>query len=137
MRLDPDGLRAVSRHAQRHERRNAPAWVVVWSGLRPFLGRWGRGTAWLERERAQIEIEADAHALAHGVKRGTLARAILKLADISPRIPVAAFSATSDLRLRALLGEDEPSSAQRSTVLVVGVAAAAFAVGLCSVLSVI
>lgn len=135
-RLDVDELRAVLLHERHHELVHAPARLVVLSAVTPVLARFGPGLAWLERQRARIEIAADEHAVGHGATRVTLARAILKLGDASPPLALPGFSSASDIRLRALLGEETQSIAARPSVVVLGVVAAALVAGLCSLLSV-
>lgn len=104
-RLDPDELRAVILHEHHHELERAPARLVLIGALAPVLGRLEAGREWMERERARLEIAADAYALESGASRPALASALLKLAS-SPGLSVApGFASAADLRLRALLGE--------------------------------
>ena len=134
-RLAADELRAVLIHERHHQLVHAPARLVVLSALAPFLGLLGPGSAWLERQRAGIEIAADEHALRNGVTRATLARAILNLRETSPPFSLAGFATAGDLRLRALLGEDIAATTSRPGVAGTPVILAAVVAVLCSVLS--
>ena len=134
-RLNSDELRAVLIHERHHQLVHAPARLVVLSGFAPFIGLLGSGSAWLERQRAGIEIAADEHAICNGVTRATLARAILKLHDTSPRLSLAGFATAGDLRLRALLGEDIKSPGSRPGAAATAVAVAAVVAAVCSALS--
>lgn len=105
-RLDAEEIRAVILHEHHHQLEGAPARLVLISALAPVLGRLEAGQAWMERERARLEIAADAYALASGASRPALARALVKLAS-SPGLSVApGFATAADLRVRALLGDD-------------------------------
>jgi beta-lactamase regulating signal transducer with metallopeptidase domain len=134
-RVDAGELRAVLLHERHHELAHAPAQLVLLSALEPFVGRLGPGSAWLERQRARIEIAADAHAISNGATRDSLARAILKLGDPSPRLALAGFATAGDLRLRALLGEEIRSTGRPPGAVGMAITAAAVFVLLCSVLS--
>ena len=104
-RLDAEELRAVILHEHHHQLSRGPARLVLIGALAPVLGRLEAGRAWMERERAKVEIAADAYALAAGASRPALANALLKLAS-SPGLSAApGFSSAVDLRVRALLGE--------------------------------
>lgn len=104
-RLDAEELRAVILHERHHQREGGPARLVLIGALAPVLGRFESGRAWLERERARIEIAADVYALNSGASRSALASALVKLAS-SPTMRVApGFASAVDLRVRALLGE--------------------------------
>lgn len=104
-RLDEEELRAVILHERHHQRDRATLRLVVLSALAPLLGRTVLSRAWLERERARIEIAADAYALAEGASRPAMASALLKL-SIGPALTWApGFATAADLRVRALLGE--------------------------------
>ena len=134
-RLDAEELRAVLLHERHHELVHAPARLVVLSALAPFLGLLGSGSAWLERERARIEIAADEHAIRHGARCATLARAILKLRDTPPTLSLAGFATASDLRLRALLGDDIGAVPYTPGGAGTAIGAAVVAALLCSALS--
>jgi Zn-dependent protease with chaperone function len=104
-RLDADELRAVILHEHHHQLDRGPVRLVLIGALAPVLGHLEAGRAWMERERAHIEIAADAFALESGASRPALASALLKLAP-SPSLRVApGFASAVDLRMRALLGE--------------------------------
>jgi len=104
-RLDAEELRAVILHEHHHELERAPTRLVLIGALAPALGRLEAGRAWMERERARLEIAADAYALESGALRPALASALVKLAA-SPGLSVApGFASAADLRLRALLGD--------------------------------
>lgn len=104
-RLDEEELRAVMLHERHHQRDRATLRLVALSALAPILGRTVSSRAWLERERARIEIAADAYALAEGVSRPAMASALLKL-SAGPGVTWApGFATAADLRVRALLGE--------------------------------
>lgn len=104
-RLDAEELRAVILHERHHQLEGGPARLVLIGALAPVLGRFESGRSWLERERARIEIAADAYALDSGASRPALASALVKLAS-SPTMSVAPdFASAVDLRVRALLGE--------------------------------
>lgn len=105
LRLDAEELRAVILHERHHQIEGGPARLVLIGALAPVLGRFASGRAWLELERARIEIAADAYALDAGASRPALASALIKLAP-SPTMSVApGFASAVDLRVRALLGE--------------------------------
>lgn len=104
-RLDAEELRAVILHEHHHQLEGGPARLVLIGAVSPVLGRLESGRAWMERERARIEIAADAYAIESGASRPALASALLKLAS-SPRLGLApGFTSAADLRVRALLGE--------------------------------
>ena len=104
-RLDAEELRAVILHEHHHQLERAPTRLVLIGALAPVLGRLEAGRAWMERERARLEIAADAYALASGASRPALASALVKLRS-SPGLSLApGFTTAADLRVRALLGE--------------------------------
>lgn len=115
-------LRGVLLHERCHQVGHAPARLVLLAGVAPFIAwsRWGR--AWLQGQRAWIEISADDHAVRHGVSRAALASAILKLQLASSAASMAGFSGAAELRVRALLGE-RPDAPDRSDGAVVRAAA--------------
>lgn len=104
-RLDEEELRAVVLHERHHQRGHAPLRLVALSAIEPWLGRTVSGRAWLERERARIEIAADAYALAEGASRPAMAGALLKLSAAPGLTWAPGFATAADLRVRALLGE--------------------------------
>jgi len=104
-RLDAEELRAVILHEHHHQLERAPARLVLIGAFAPVLGRLEGGRAWMERERARLEIAADAYALTSGASRPALASALIKLGS-SPGLSMApGFATAADLRLRALLGD--------------------------------
>jgi Zn-dependent protease with chaperone function len=121
-RLDADELRAVILHEHHHQLERGPVRLVLIGALAPLLGRLEAGRAWMERERARLEIAADAYALESGASRPALASALVKLASTPGMIPAPGFASAADLRVRALLGEptgtDSGSSGQIATAIV-------------------
>jgi Zn-dependent protease with chaperone function len=129
-------LAAVVAHERHHQLRRAPVTLVALHGATAVLG-WARPVArWAERVRAQIEIDADAHALAHGSSRRAIAQAIVKLSDPPISTGIAGFGSAVDIRLRALLHEEAPLAPtwRDDVALVVGLASVV--VVICSALSV-
>ena len=119
-RLDAEELRAVILHEHHHQIEGAPARLVLIGALAPVLGRLEAGRAWMERERARIEIAADAYAIASGASRPALASALVKLSS-SPGLSVApGFASAADLRVRALLGDATGIEGDGSAGRVVG-----------------
>lgn len=119
VRLDEEEIRAVMLHEQHHQRDRAPLRLVALSALTPFLGRTPAGRAWIERERARIEIAADTHALAEGVSRPAIASALLKLSAGPGLAWAPGFATAADLRVRALLGEPTGLDLDRSVAWIV------------------
>lgn len=103
--LDGDELLAVMLHERHHQRGHAPLRLTALSALAPFVDRTESGRAWLERARAQIEIAADAYALAGGVSRAAIASSLLKLTPGFGSASAPGFATAADLRVRALLGD--------------------------------
>lgn len=104
-RLDEEELRAVILHERHHQCERAPLRLVALSAVAPLLGRVVTGRAWLEWQRARLEIAADRHALAAGVSRAALASALLKL-SVGPGAGWApGFATAAELRVEALLSE--------------------------------
>ncbi len=125
-RLDAEELRAVILHEHHHQLESAPARLVLIGALAPVLGRLEAGRAWMERERARLEIAADAYALESGASKPALASALGKLRS-SPGLSLApGFATAADLRVRALLGEatgiESDSSAGRVVAALILVA---------------
>src|SRR5438093_10603605 len=78
-------------HEQHHELSRAPVALVALLGVAAVLG-WVRPIGrWADRIRAQIEIAADAYALAHGSSRPAIALAIVKLSSPRSSPGVASF----------------------------------------------
>jgi Zn-dependent protease with chaperone function len=119
-RLDAEELRAVILHEHHHQLDWAPAKLVLLGALAPVLDHLETGRAWLEHERARIEIAADAYALASGASRPALASALLKLSSSARVSELPAFASAADLRVRALLGEATEIESDGSPGRVVG-----------------
>lgn len=113
-RLDAEELRAVILHEHHHQLEGAPARLVLIGALAPVLGRLEAGRAWMERERARLEIAADAYALASGASRSALASALIKLSSSSGLVGAPGFASAADLRVRALLGDATGNEADGS-----------------------
>lgn len=105
--LDPEELRAVLLHERHHQIEHTPSRLILLDGVGWPLRRSAVGRRWIARTRAQLEIAADRYALAAGATRADLASALLKLGDENAPFSVAGYSASSELRLRALL-DDAP-----------------------------
>ena len=105
LRLDPDELRAVVLHEHHHQLERGPARLVLIGALAPALRHFEAGRVWLERERARVEIAADAYALDAGASRRSLASALVKLSSTPGLSATPGFASAADLRVRALLGE--------------------------------
>jgi hypothetical protein len=101
-------ISAVVAHERHHELRRAPARLIILAGIGGALAHVPPVSAWVERTRARIETDADAHAIAAGSTRRAIARAILKLGDPSGATAASAFVSATDVRLRVLLGEESP-----------------------------
>lgn len=133
--LEAEELAAVLLHERHHELNHAPAKLVLLAALAPLICRAGAGSAWLERQRARIEIAADEHALENGATRRTLARAILKLSDASPTLTLAAFASASELRMRALLGGGPVVTGSSARFVPFAISAGAVVALVCSAMS--
>lgn len=115
-RLDPAEIDAVILHERHHQLARAPLRLVLIAALEPLMKRVVPGRSWLARERARIEIAADAFAIESGVGREALASAIVKFSTGSVSAFVPGFASAADLRIRALLGERtglEPGASTR------------------------
>ena len=124
--LEPVELRAVLLHERHHQIDHAPARLVLLDALARPLERLATGRRWLARARARIEIAADRYALASGATRADLASALIKLGAQAAPSWVAAYTASSELRLRALIGDPpEPASRWGPWGVVSGLVAAA------------
>jgi beta-lactamase regulating signal transducer with metallopeptidase domain len=102
--LAPDELRAVLLHERYHQQDRAPAKLVALDAIRPLIGWFGPGRAWLGRQLAALEIAADRHAIRSGSSRSALARALLKLTPASDAVGTG-FATAAELRLAALLAQ--------------------------------
>ncbi|MEP6640132.1 MAG: hypothetical protein ABJC39_12350 [Chloroflexota bacterium] len=129
-RLEPVELRAVLLHERHHQIDHAPARFILLDALARPLERLAMGRGWLTRARARIEIAADRYALASGATRADLASALIKLGAHPAPSGVAAYTASSELRLRALLG-DPPERASSWGLWVVSSLVAAAALLAC------
>lgn len=105
--LNADELRAVVLHERFHQLDRAPARLVVLETLEPALNLFAVGRGWLARRVAALEIAADRYAVQQGSSRPALARALLKVSPTGPGALGIGFASATDLRIRALLG-DEP-----------------------------
>ena len=129
-------LAAVVAHEWHHELRHAPVKLVAVQGVASVLGWLWPFASWAERVRAQIEIDADAHALAAGSSRQAIALAIIKLSGPPPSTGLAGFGSAVDLRLRALAREEAPAERTWSGDLTLMAGLAGAVVVVCSALSV-
>ncbi|MBI2778099.1 MAG: hypothetical protein HYX57_12690 [Chloroflexi bacterium] len=107
--LGPEELSAVLHHERYHQQDRAPAKLLALDAIRPLIGWFGPGRAWLGRRLAALEIAADRHAIQSGSSRSALAGALLKLAPAPDGVGIG-FASAGDLRLAALL---DPPIAQR------------------------
>lgn len=98
-------LAAVLLHERHHQLRRDPLRLLLLAAVAPVARLVPGGRSWLARRTAAIEVAADRFALGHGAARRDLAGALLKIGSTVPA-PAAAFGAATDLRLRALLGEE-------------------------------
>lgn len=128
----PEGQRrAVLLHELAHRQHHDPGRLVLLEAVRRCLG-WMPAVADLEASaRARLEIRADRFALRRGASRRELAAAMLRLADAGAAT-TPAFGALTDQRLRALLGDEEPSQRRSAVQLVAVVAAATVAALTCT-----
>lgn len=128
-RLSHDELRAVLLHERAHQRALDPLRLILLSLVAPLLRRSLRGQWLVERLRAEREILADRYAIRHGTSPSVIASALLKMPGHSSAA-VAAFGNATELRLRALLGDDIPA---RPTVTGLWLlAGAAVGTGICT-----
>ncbi len=123
--LDPVELRAVLLHERHHQVDHAPARLILLDAVARPLERLATGRRWLARARAKIEIAADRYALASGATRADLASALVKLGNQSAPVGVAGYAASSELRLRALLGDPPEGASNRGPWTVSALVAAA------------
>jgi Zn-dependent protease with chaperone function len=132
-RLDHEELRAVILHERHHQLHGAPRRLILLGAVAAIIRHSLSGRVWLERERARIEIAADAYALSAGVSRAALASALAKLSAAPTPAGLPAFATAADLRIRSLVGEStglelDRSPAVRAALLGALVVAACFAV---------
>jgi hypothetical protein len=112
-----------------------PARLIILDGIARVLAYVPPVPAWVERTRARIETDADAHALNAGSGRQAIARAILKLGDPPRATAASAFVSATDVRLRVLLGEESPRPTGWAEDAGLAVALAAAVVVLCFALT--
>lgn len=130
-RLDNEELEAVILHERHHQLDRAPLRIVAISALSLIVSRLASGRAWLERERARIEIAADRYALAAGAGRPAIASALLKLSAAPALVGAAGFATAADLRIQALLGE--PTGLDRDPPRATALAALGLLIAVCLV----
>lgn len=94
---------AMVLHEEHHRRHSAPRRLLM-LGICGMLIPVRPLRRHIEALRAELEIEADAAALAAGATRGSLAAALLRLAPANASHG-AGFTAAAELRVRNLLGE--------------------------------
>lgn len=126
--LNDDELRAVLLHERFHQLDLAPVKLVVLEALAPALNLISAGRAWLARRLASLEIAADRYAVQEGSSRGALARALFKLGPSRPAAIGIGFASATDLRIRALLGEESEGQPAGSVVWLVPAMVAAVCV---------
>ena len=123
--LEPVELRAVLLHERHHQMDHAPARLILLDAVARPLERLATGRRLLARARANIEIAADRYALAAGATRGDLASALVKLGDQNVPVGLAGYAASSELRLRALLGDPPARFSIRGPLIVSALVVAA------------
>lgn len=105
--LSVNELQAVTLHERGHQRALDPLRLTLLRLATPALRRTDRGQRLLERLRAEREILADRYAVRRGVRTSAIASALLKMAGPSPA-GSPGFAGATELRLRALLGDQIP-----------------------------
>jgi hypothetical protein len=128
-------LAAVLAHESHHELHRSPLALVVLSGVGSGMGWLPPVARWVDRLRAQIEVDADAHALAHGSSRQAIALAILKLSSPPSSLGLAGFGSAVDIRLQALVDERQPHARTVRDDIVLAIGVATVGVVICSALS--
>lgn len=108
--LTPDELRAVVLHERHHQLCRDPLRLVALAALGPLAAAVPGGRRWVAQRRAQVEIDADRFALAHGASRPRLASALLKLGTAEPSGSLAGYTCASDARLRWLVQGSQAES---------------------------
>lgn len=105
--LNRDELRAVVLHERHHQLCRDPLRLVALAAVAPLAAAVPGGRRWAAQRRAQIEIDADRFALAHGASRPRLASALLKLGTPEPSRSLAGYTCASDARLRWLVQDHQ------------------------------
>ena len=118
--LSEDELRAVLLHERFHQLDRAPAKLIVLETLAPALNLVAAGRDWLARRVAALEIAADRYALDEGSSRSALARALVKLAPAGAGSSGIGFASATELRVKALLGEEADHNHGSTLGLVLG-----------------
>ena len=106
--LDRRELEAVLFHELAHTRARDPIRRAVVEGLGRVIRPLPGGRELVERSIARMEIRADRAAMGDGATRRSLASALLKMPQT--RSALVGFVTATDLRLRALLGEQRCSA---------------------------
>lgn len=113
--LDADELAAVVHHEDHHRRTRAPLRAAAVEAWLRIVGRSAAARGLLLARLAQMEAAADAYAIWRGVRPGSIAAALLK---VDPhRTWGAAFSGSTDHRIRALIDAAAGRPAARTTPL--------------------
>lgn len=107
-RLREDELRAVVLHERAHQRARDPLRILALETLAPWLARTRIGAEWVTVQLASREIAADRFAIEQGASREAIASALLEVPAAEPA--TAGFTSVVDLRLRALLDGELPST---------------------------
>ncbi|MBW3665361.1 MAG: hypothetical protein KY469_19885 [Actinobacteria bacterium] len=118
--LTPRELTAMLLHERHHQLRRDPLRLLLLAVVAPVAKLVPAGRAWLARRAAAVEVAADRFALEHGAARCDLAGALLKV-DASAPAPAAGFGVATELRLRALLGEEPDLSTTHALAGLAGV----------------
>ena len=100
--LDPEEVRAVLLHEDHHRRTRAPLRAAALEAWLALFGRVALVRVAIQARLADLEAQADGHAVTRGASVAALASALLK-ADPVPAHAGASFATTSDRRLRHLL----------------------------------
>lgn len=115
-RLGGEEFTAVVLHERYHQVSRDPLRLLLLSSVEPAIARFATGRRWLTHQRAQIEIAADRFALDRGVRRSSLARAILRVGGApQARYASAGFGSAQELRLRALVDGRVPPATRASS----------------------
>jgi hypothetical protein len=102
--LTGEELRAVTLHERAHQLSRDPLRMTVLAVAAPIVRLFPTGRGLLVGLAADREIAADRFAMRHGASPSAIASAVLKVAPGGP-VHAAAFSPATELRLRALVGE--------------------------------